>query len=161
MQQTSLDRWLRKKFIYINRVYCNTLPQGSLPFGVGVEEAPEESGGRYLYKISTRSERVLGRITEQLESENITYTSRVEDRRTPLNWLFNHPHKSFTMRLIWVLIGLAGTAFSLSGMPQKIWAVLNEEEVPEEELVQEKPEQDVRIYHNDGGMFELDRQKLK
>jgi len=162
MQQTSLDRWLRKKFIYINRVYSNTLPNGSFPFGTRVEEAPEESGGRYLYKISTRSERVLRGITDQLEAENITYTSRVEDRRTILNRLFNHPHKSFTMRLAWLSFGLAGLVFSLSGIPQKIWAWANdEEEEVEEALVQEKSEEDVRIYHEDDGMFELDRQKLE
>jgi hypothetical protein len=158
MQQTALDQWLRKKFIFINRVYCNTLPQ-SLPFGLTVEEAPEESGGRYLYKLSTRSERVLEDISQQLEDENIIFTSRVEDRDTPFNWLFNHPHKSFTYRAMWTLIAIGGAIFSLSGMPQKVWAMLTEEEV-EEELV-EKREEDNRVYHVDEQMFELDRQKLK
>lgn len=158
MQQTSLDRWLRKKFIFIHRVYCNTLPR-SLPFGIKIEDAPEESGGRYLYKLSTRSDRVLGEIANALEAENITFTSRVEDRSTPLNWLFNHPHKSFTFRMVWGLIALAGLLFSISGMPQKIWAMLIEEEtVVEEELV-EKKEEDIRIYHQDEQMFEIDRQK--
>jgi hypothetical protein len=158
MQQTQFDRWLRKKFIYINRIYCNTLPHG-LPTGLRIEEAPEESGGRYLYKLSTRSDRVLAEVTYLLEAENITYTARVEDRRTFWNRLFNHPQKSFSFRVAWALIAVAGLIFSLSGMPQEIWAKLTEEEVEEELVSQPKKEEDIRVYQFEDKMYEIDRQK--
>ena len=127
MQQTKLDQWLRKKLIYINRVYCNTLPE-KLPFGLQLEEAPEESGGRYLYKLSTRSETVLADLAKALRRENITYTSRIEDRQVWFHGLLNNPHKSFTYRMAWLGIYAGIAIFILSGAPLKIWRNLNEKE---------------------------------
>ena len=160
MQQTQFDRWLRKKFIYINRIYCNTLPPG-LPHGLKIEEAPEESGGRYLYKLSTRSDRVLGEATCLLDAENITYTARVEDRKTIWNRLFNHPQKSFSFRVAWALVGVAGLVFSLSGLPQEIWARLTDEVVEEELVNLPKKEEDIRVHQFEDKIFDLDQQKKK
>lgn len=154
MQQTKLDLWLRRKFVYINRVYCNTLPD-LLPLGLQVEEAPEESGGRYLYKLTTRSERILKDLVQALELQNITYTSRVDDIHAWYTRFLNNPHKSFTFTMVWAMIGFTGFVFAISGAPQKIWAALMDEE---EEVAEEaKPEQDAKIYHKADIMREIDR----
>ena len=151
MQQTIFDQWLRKKLIYINRVYCNTLP-GSLPLGLQVEEAPDESGGRYLYKLSTRSETVLEELSEALQSENITYTSRVEDRKVWYNRWLNNPHKSFTYRMAWLGILFSIVIFILSGAPMRIWEKLTEEEAAVEE-VNDK----ARVFYRGNADYEIDR----
>ena len=165
MQQTDLDRWLRKKFIYITRIYCNTLPR-ELPSGLLVEEAPEESGGRYLYKLSTRSEKLIERVSEALQAENITYTARVEDRQTPLNWLLNNPHKSFSMRMLWAVIAAAGLVFALSGAPQAIWARVSHKPehsgslVDQDNEATQKAKDDTLIYRKDSrDLMEIDKRK--
>lgn len=153
MQQTAFDRWLRKKFIYITRIYCNTLPS-EIPPGLRVEEAPEESGGRYLYKISSSSERLVNRVADAMRMENITYTSRVEDKQAWYSRWLNDPRKSFTYRLAWMGVGLAGLAFSVLGGPQKLWSIINEEE-PEE--VAKAAPAEVKVYHKTTSLMEIDR----
>lgn len=155
MQQTSLDLWLRRKFVYINRVYCNTLPE-QLPLGLRVEEAPEESGGRFLYKITTRSEDLLKELVTSLQSHNITYTSRVDDGDGWFVKYLNDPHRSFTFRVVWVLIIVSFVAFAVSGLPQYIWQKLTEEEV--EEVVEQAPvSTEAKVYHKKDGLREIDR----
>ncbi|MCB1063130.1 MAG: hypothetical protein KDN20_09440 [Verrucomicrobiae bacterium] len=157
MQQTPLDRWLRRKFIYITRVYCNTLP-GDLPPGLTVEEAPEESGGRYLYKMTVSNDAVLKAVVEELQSRNITYTSRVEDRNVWYGKFLNNPHKSFTYRCTWIMIGMTGLIFAISGAPGKIWDSLADEEV-EEEVVAESQDENVKIFQKRETLIEIDSVK--
>lgn len=159
MQQTPLDRWLRKKFIYITRIYCNTLPT-SLPTGLDVEEAPEESGGRFLYKMSTRSEGVLQEVLQSMRDANITYTSRVEDRNVWYSRYLNNPHKSFTYRCVWVTMGLSGLILSLSGLPQKLLAHLLDDGQAIEEVVEAPVSEETKIFHKgDQSTIEIDRVK--
>ena len=153
MQQTALDRWLRKKFIYITRIYCNTLP-GEIPPGLRVEEAPEESGGRYLYKLTACSERVVNQVADAMRMDNITYTSRVEDRKVWYGRWLNDPRKSFTYRMAWLGFALAGLAFSVLGGPQKLWSLMDDQ--PEEEVVEAAPAQ-TKIYHKSDTLLEIDR----
>ncbi|MCB1077228.1 MAG: hypothetical protein KDM63_02130 [Verrucomicrobiae bacterium] len=156
MQQTNLDLWLRRKFVYITRVYCNTLPE-RIPLGMVVEEAPEESGGRYLYKLSTRSENLLRELVSSLETANITYTSRVEDRQVWFTKLLTDPHRSFTFRVVWVIIVFCIAMFLLLGGPQKIWAKLTEEEKPKEEKKEVSDE--AKVFKKTDAMYEIDRVK--
>lgn len=155
MQQTNIDLWLRRKFIYITRVYCNTLPD-KLPLGLLVEEAPEESGGRYLYKLTTRSEKLVNELVEVLKINNITYTTRVEDRDVWMAKWLNNPHQSFTFRMAWYMVGVIFLIFVLAGGPQKIWAALNEEETPVEEVAKETSGE-AKIFQKKDGMREIDR----
>ena len=161
MQQTAIDRWLRKKFIYIHRVYCNTLPK-KVPFGIKVETSPEESGGRYLYKLSTRSEGGQSKLADLLANESITFTSRVEDRNVWYARFLNNPHKSLTYRVAWALIAMFFGLLAAMGMPQKVFnhLVSDQELIGEEkELVTEIQEvdNDARIYEMQDRLMEIDR----
>lgn len=155
MQQTALDRWLRNKFVYITRVYCNTLPS-DLPTGLTVEEAPEESGGRFLYKLSTTSDKILSGVLEQMRNQNVTYTSRIEHRKVWYGKFLTDPHKSFTYRCVWTGLAVGGLLLSLSGLPQRLLDYLLADENMEE--VVEVPESDdVKIFHKRDSMVEIDR----
>lgn len=157
MQQTRLDRWLIKKFIHINRIYCNTLPE-DIPWGIKVEEAPAESGGRFLYKLTTQSEKLLGNLTEELSMQNITYTSRVEERKVWYGKFLNNPHKSFTYRMVWTSLGVFSFLFAVSGIPKMILDhLLADQEVVEE--VVEVEEKEAKIFHDEGMRREIDRVK--
>ena len=158
MQQTRLDRWLIKKFVHINRVYCNTLPE-DIPWGVKVEEAPVESGGRFLYKLTTRSEKLLNQVADEMQMQNITYTSRVEERKVWYGKFINNPHKSFTFRMIWTSIGVFAFLFAVSGLPGMILDHLLADEEVMEEVAGDPQEKEAKIYHEEGFRREIDRVK--
>ena len=123
MQQTSIDRFLRSKYVQKMVVYCNTLPY-AIPDGVKVEETTVESGGMYLYRMTASSEKALNELTAHLEVANITYTSRVCDDEGVNGKLFNNPEKSFTMQVVSIILLIISLAFILSGMPVHLWQTL-------------------------------------
>lgn len=129
MQQTSLDRSLRKKYVQKTVVYCNTLPY-AIPEGVKVEETSAESGSMYLYRMVAANDKALNELTAHLEVANITYTSRILDEDGLHAKLFNNPNQSFTMQVVSLILLIAAIAFILSGMPVQLWRTLSEK--PEE-----------------------------
>lgn len=124
MQQTSFDRYLARKYLHVSHVYCNTLPQ-DLPRGVKVEETTEESGTRYLYRMTPANDKVLKELTKNLEAENITFTSRIADKQGIPNKLFNNPNKSFTMQVAWLILLIAVISVAASGLPVYLWKTLS------------------------------------
>lgn len=120
MQQTKLDRALQRKFVQRTQVFCNTLPY-SIPQGVRVDETTEESGGRYLYRLTAPNDAALNELTAHLEVANITYTARIKDQEGLSGRLFNNPNKSFTMRIAWIIFTILILSIILSGLPVKIW----------------------------------------
>jgi len=68
---------------------------------------------------------MLTELATLLEAENITYTSRVEDRGGLPNKLFNNPNRSFTMQLAWLILIMVIVALSLSGLPVRLWKTLS------------------------------------
>jgi hypothetical protein len=127
MQQTALDRWLIKEFVYICKVYCNTLPQ-DVPPGVLLEETSEESGGRYRYCFTVRNDQQMSELTARLEVANITYTSRVSERTGSVSKLFNNPERSFSLQVAWGLFILLIISVSFSSLPVRLWNYLSAEE---------------------------------
>jgi hypothetical protein len=134
MQQTSIDTWIRRKYVYVTHVYANTLPR-TIPSGVKVEETTPEMGGMYLYRFTAHTDRELNELTAHLEVANITYTSRVDDEKGTANKLFNNPNRSFTMQIAWVIVIISILAILFSGLPVHLWKTLS---VETEEEVQKK-----------------------
>lgn len=120
MQQTTFDRYLRKKYVLYSQVYCNTLPR-EIPPNISVEETTKDTGGRYLYRLTTTDEVALVEVSKRLESENITYTSRVGEKSGLAARLFNDPFKSFTYRVAWIIFIIIILSIILSGLPVYIW----------------------------------------
>jgi len=129
MQQTSIDRWLRKEFVYTCKVYSNTLPQ-NIPNGVVLDEAGDDSAGRYRYCFTVHNDRQMSELTANLEVANITYTSRVSERGGTSGKLFNNPEKSFTLQIAWLVLILFIIAIAFSGLPVRLWTYLSADEVP-------------------------------
>lgn len=127
MQQTSFDRWLQRKFVHRTMFYCNTLPR-ALPRGVHLEENDAEKGGRYLYRLTALDEHTIRQITSALESENITYTSRIADRAGIAARLFSNPNRSFTMSVLWISFGIVLLVLFFSGLPGEAWRWLASDE---------------------------------
>ena len=127
MQKTALDRWLQMKYVYVCKVYCNTLPP-SIPEGAVLEETTHESGGRYLYCITLANDVQLNELTAILELGNITYTSRVSEKGGLVGRLFNNPGKSFTLQVAWLCFTVIVLSVIFSGLPVKLWTYLSADE---------------------------------
>ncbi len=136
MQQTTLDRWLREKYVYFSQVYCNTLPR-EIPPKITVEETTKDTGGRYLYRLTTNDNEALVEVSKRLESENITYTSRVGEKTGMAARLFNDPLNSFTYRVAWIIFMIVIISIILSGLPVYIWKTYTEMPVDKEEAKME------------------------
>lgn len=132
MQQTPLDRWLRKKYVYKTHVYSNSLPL-AVPPGVTVEETTEEMGSMYLYRFTAFDEQQLNELTAGLEVANVTYTSRVADAQGTSQRLFNNPNKSFTMQVSWAIFIIVILAIIFSGLPVYLWKTLSVESEEDKE----------------------------
>lgn len=120
MQQTKLDRALQRRFVQRTQVFCNTLPY-HIPQGVQVDETTEESGSRYLYRLTAPNDAALNELTAHLEVANITYTARIKDGGGLSGKLFNNPNKSFTMRVAWIIFTIIVLSIIFSGLPLRIW----------------------------------------
>ena len=131
MQQTNLDRFLRKKYVYVTYVYTNTLPK-ALPYGVTVDETTEEMGGIYLYRMTAVSDDQLNELTARLEVENITYTSRIADQEGMSDKMFNNSNRSFTMQIAWLIFIITILAVIFSGLPVYLWKTLSAKEEAED-----------------------------
>lgn len=127
MQQTSIDRWLRKEFVYTCRVYCNTLPQ-DIPDGVTLDESDDDSSGRYRYCFTVFNDKQMSELTARLEVANITYTSRVVEKGGTQGKLFNNPEKSFTLQVGWAILILFVIAIAFSPLPVRLWKYLSAED---------------------------------
>ena len=157
MQQTSFDQWLRRKFLFVTQIYCNTLPEG-LPEELSVEEADEESGGRYHYTMKTRDDELVADTVECFRMQNITYTSRVYDRDVWFAKYLNNRTKSMTFRIVWLSMFLAFVGFVFSGAPMAIvHYVMDEEEEVEEVEAENHPEDDIKISTVGATVIEIDR----
>ena len=159
MQQTSIDRWLRKKFLFVTSLYCNTLPD-DLPKELAIDEAGEESGARYRYKLTTRNEEIVEDATECFRMQNITYTSRVSDREVWFSKYLNNRKKSITFQMIWIFFALAFAGVVYSGAPVKLWQALVDEETDEEIAEIDDPTDDIKIsVVEDTTVHEIDRER--
>lgn len=115
MQHTKLDRWLCKKFVHINRIYFNTMPE-ALPQDLEIDEAGEESGARYKYRATTTSEETAKDACEVFAAQNIMYTARVDEKTGLLARFVGNPNRSVTMLAIWIGLFIFSLLFILSGV---------------------------------------------
>ena len=127
MQQTKLDRHLREKYSFVTSVFSNTKPQ-NIPRGIRVEELDRERGAPYRYRYSSRKYVYIEQLARSLESENITYTSRVTDRNVWYGKWINNPKKSFTYRMVFIGLLVATICFAFSPLPGMLVAYINAEE---------------------------------
>jgi len=132
MQQTNIDRFLRKKYVYVTYVYTNTLPK-ALPYGVTVDETTAEMGSMYLYRMTAVTDEQLNELAARLEVENITYTSRIADQAGMKDKMFNDSNRSFTMQIAWLIFLISILAIIFSGLPVYLWKTLSEKEMPEDD----------------------------
>lgn len=119
MQHTKLDRWLCRKFVHINRIYFNTMPEG-IPRDLEIVESGAESGARYKYRGTTRDANLAHEVSEIFVSQNITYTARVDELDTLLARFVGDPRRSVTMMFIWIGLFIFGIIFAFSGIPQVV-----------------------------------------
>ncbi len=134
MQQTKLDRHLRQKYSFVTHVFSNTKPK-EIPRGIRCEELDRQKGAPYRFRFSSRKYELIARLALSLESENITYTSRVVDRKVWYGKWINNPRNSFTYRMVWIGLFVVIVAVALSPLPGMLMAYIEAEEKPDDPKV--------------------------
>ncbi|MCF6312732.1 MAG: hypothetical protein L3J39_09805 [Verrucomicrobiales bacterium] len=122
MQHTKFDRWLWRKFVHINQIYFNTMPD-SFPHGLELMESDAESGARYRYRATTRSEHAAQELCEIFLAENITYTARIQNRDTVFARFVGDANRSVTMLVVWIGLFFVSVLFIFSGATQTLSAL--------------------------------------
>ena len=153
MQKTGLDRYLQMKYVYVCKVYCNTLPP-SVPEGAILEETTHESGGRYLYCFTVADDVQLNELTAVFELNNITYTSRISEKEGLVGKLFNNPGKSFTLQVAWLCFTVIVLTVIFSGLPVRLWTYLSAGEEVVKRPVPVKTETKAKDRANPSAMFD-------
>lgn len=81
MQLTSLDRWLREKFVY--ETHIQTLrPPESVPPGVRAIDLPDTPGKRFKHLFITRNSKAADALITILRENNQMYQTQIVDRDT-------------------------------------------------------------------------------
>ena len=141
-QHTKLDRWLWRRFVHINQIYFNTMPT-TFPGGLDLMESDPESGAKYRFRATTRSEYAAQELCDLFLASNITYTARVQERDTPFAKFVGNPNRSVTMLMVWTFLTLLGIIFVLSGATQMVISKAMEDK--DATLEQDKVDRDRRI----------------
>ena len=101
MQLTSIDRWLRERFIYRTHVYTMRLPDGGLPSEVLVEELEETPNRRYRYRLIVNAKRDVESLLGVLRAGNLMFATRVVETNPWYKPIIAPVGKSFFFRVFW------------------------------------------------------------
>lgn len=120
MQLTRFDRWLRDRFVHETHVYTMR-PAETVPPGVHHRELPDNPGRQYHHLYVSRSTKRAEELVSVLKQDSRMFTTRVIDRKAwyvPI--VAPSGNRSFTWRLVWMLVGSFSTFCVLAWM-KSLW----------------------------------------
>jgi len=125
MQQTRLDRWLRRHFSMETHIFTYVLPP-NIPRRAKIHNIEATARSRYRHKIVVRNPKDIDNLLATIKQENQTFTTQVIARTGFLARLFNHPAgKSFTYRVFWTVILFVSVGSAVWFIPwTRIWSAL-------------------------------------
>lgn len=101
MQQTALDHFLRKKFVYRYEISCNRIPP-SLPDGVALTPGVDNDHGKWGYLLECRDEDAYHDAIALLRSNRILFFPTIAERGGVIGHVLNPPsYSSFTWNSVW------------------------------------------------------------
>jgi len=108
MQQTSLDNWIKRKYVFCYGVLLSTLPS-RIPAAAKVEPAEHAS---YRFLVVCVSEEQFNALIDTCRHEMISYAPHIRNRTGMVAHLLCPPnHDSFTMRLFWNMLRIAAVGW--------------------------------------------------
>lgn len=106
---TSVDHWLREKFILQTHVYTLRLPK-ELPRGIKVRELAVSPSSHYKYRLITNSNATTDKLIEKLGEGGLMFKTQVVEKKTFLKPLICPKGGSVLLTAFW-MISLIGLTF--------------------------------------------------
>lgn len=102
MQQTSLDHFLKKRFVFQYKISCNRIPP-SLPKGVTLTTGKDSDHGKWGHLLACESEDAYQSSIALLRSHRILFFPTIIEREGIIGHVLNPVgiHQSFTWNSFW------------------------------------------------------------
>jgi hypothetical protein len=120
MQQTSVDHYLKKKFVYRYEIFCNRIPS-SLPPNVLLTTGDDSNHGKWGHLLICGNEDAYQNSIALLRSNRILFFPTISEREGVVGHLLNpqSPNLSFTWNSLWGGLRVALTS-ALGGFLPRI-----------------------------------------
>jgi len=109
MQQTSVDHYLKKRFVYRYEIFCNRIP-AELPPNVLLTTGEDSNHGKWGHLLICADEDAYQNSIALLRSNRILFFPTISEREGVIGHILNPapPHLSFTWNSFWggIRIGL-------------------------------------------------------
>lgn len=102
MQQTSLDHFLKKRFVYQYEISCNRIPP-HLPKGVTLKTGRDSDHGKWGHLLVCDNEDAYQSSIALLRSQRILFFPTINEREGIVGHVFNPvgQNQSFTWNSFW------------------------------------------------------------
>lgn len=121
MQQTLVDHYLKKRFVYQYEIFCNRLPP-CLPAGVCFNSGQDSDHGKWGHLLSCENEDAYQNSIALLRSNRILFFPTIGEREGFVGHMLNPeaPHLSFTWNSLWGCFRLSATAIFGGVLPRLV-----------------------------------------
>lgn len=102
MQQTALDHFLKKRFVYQYEISCNRIPP-AIPKGVTLNTGIDSDHGRWGHRLVCENEDAYQNSIALLRSHRILFFPTINEREGVVGHVFNPVgvNQSFTWNSFW------------------------------------------------------------
>src|ERR1035437_6061597 len=107
MQQTSLDRWIKKKFVYVYEIHSNLVPKGIMRNYKLVETKKIKDRRRSPWKkiFVFASEESYDEAIRRFQAEAISYETKIKPKKKWWVRYLDPPSKSsVTYNIFWTIV---------------------------------------------------------
>jgi hypothetical protein len=110
MQQTSLDHFLKKRFVFQYEISCNRIPP-TLPKGVTLSTGKDSDHGKWGHLLTCEDEDAYQSLIALLRSQRILFFPTIIEREGLIGHVLNPEgvYQSFTWNSFWggIRVGLS------------------------------------------------------
>lgn len=127
MQQTLVDHYLKKRFVFRYEIFCNRLPP-QLPPKVKLSTGIDSDHGKWGHLLACEDEDAYQNSIALLRSNRILFFPTIGEREGIVGYVLNPapPHLSFTWNWLWGGLRLSATSLFGGMIPRVIPIVVIE-----------------------------------
>lgn len=119
MQQTPLDHFLKKRFVYRYEISCNRIPP-EIPPGITLSTGKDSDHGKWGHLLLCDNEDAYQNVIALLRSHRILFFPTINEREGVVGHIFNPtgPHSSFTWNSFWGGVRMSFASFAGGVIPR-------------------------------------------
>lgn len=104
--RTSLDKWLKERFVLETHLFTVHLPP-RVPSGVKVRKLKKKEDGKFNYRLVARSSKKTDRLVRLLNDNGVLFKAKILEGGFGLVRFFVGGKRSLVFFLFWLTMGLA------------------------------------------------------